>query len=851
MYFKKSLTHRLRGKISILFTSHPTSLWSVWLVRVSRSLETSLRVILPRVFPPHVFLPGVFLPRAAVAFRRQPFCYALLVFGLACSGLLGCQKFTESKDSPTGNVVQLMLGKSKLLCLEKFPHEMALYLSDELSSQRLNEMTDCVQGALELFSQWTQGAAPDRYLGSELQYFLNKYLLQEHQISDSMMIELMKLKVLLFGGSSESLTRTEIKRLRTFLERLRDQSQRLRGSWKTLLLSDPKAQFSFSELEDLKKKVMKEVFEFFEGTEIASSQYGWIDFEKFILEFDQFLGGKAELKVLQKWFPLLKQLKITFLGENRNLTLGDLWREQLEWAGEAYFLSLKYYYHLRLDSFFSDRYFRDWARFGEEFFDLLERSPQMKDRNSIQVEPLMRSLDRAFELGVARSPVGLETLKKSLHTAVWSLLSGRLQSDPSLVLQYDREQLSVLRHEFRTWVLPGLWRQALASGALTSSRSGSLWEDWIVQAKEVKWRHIKFLIDSVRGKENYWNEFDQSLIWQGWEDWVRILEDSRLPVWSQGVLHILPDKSHLDSSFADWQKVAAARTYTRLIQRGYGSPKTLDLWKQRVSKDSFLAFERHFRDLGRALGFLDPRSTDSAERTFFEANHFPRSAVPDAELSSSELFEIYSLLAGGGRETALRIIESYKNNPGCLMGTDDIFEKPILRRSCFYQDLDVLFSAWFQGLSSWVVLSRTWTDPDWNQFKELLGLLTPRKFYNQGENLEYAELRLLTTLIHYIENLMMEFDSNHDGHISSAEMDRGALRFRDILEPLAGENYKSVFNIILEEGKTPTGWDVFWHKVKSILPRRDSKKLGRLEIMRAMVVVIQAQSAGKNQSPAK
>ena len=89
--------------------------------------------------------------------------------------------------------------------------------SSEEDQTRAREVWSCIDRALGVFSNFTQGKNPDYYEASELQEFANHFLSQGQTINDEFLASIFKLKTVVLGGSPDRLTRPEILKLRNNL----------------------------------------------------------------------------------------------------------------------------------------------------------------------------------------------------------------------------------------------------------------------------------------------------------------------------------------------------------------------------------------------------------------------------------------------------------------------------------------------------------------------------------------------------------------------------------------------------------------------------------------------------------
>ncbi len=141
------------------------------------------------------------------------------------SGLTACEKFLGKEQQKSETIV---ITPKELQCLQSWPEKVKSYVDDKADVQQTNGIFSCISDAMTAFAKFTKGQNADSYTPSELVHYLNRYMLKEYQIKESFMNELMKIKVFMIGGSATSISRTEIDQIKTHLQMLREEAQKLR-----------------------------------------------------------------------------------------------------------------------------------------------------------------------------------------------------------------------------------------------------------------------------------------------------------------------------------------------------------------------------------------------------------------------------------------------------------------------------------------------------------------------------------------------------------------------------------------------------------------------------------------------
>jgi len=138
----------------------------------------------------------------------------LILTGMILS-LVGCNWF-KTKDKPINSLIEINLKQSE--CLKKIPDTFGQYFQQQLHSQNeLHGTFDCIDQAILLFTTRTFGGSEQNsYKRSELSSFFKTYVIKK-ELSKELIMEIMKVKVALVGGSIELITKDEFEKIRQLL----------------------------------------------------------------------------------------------------------------------------------------------------------------------------------------------------------------------------------------------------------------------------------------------------------------------------------------------------------------------------------------------------------------------------------------------------------------------------------------------------------------------------------------------------------------------------------------------------------------------------------------------------------
>lgn len=144
--------------------------------------------------------------------------YKQIISILSLSVLCACAKENINQNKP----VQVSLKESGD-CLTTISDKMIRFKKGELSDSQVASFWSCMQTAVSDYQRLTAGDQPDgSYTPFAIRRFLQRYFFKTQAIDDQLLLNLMEMKRVLLGGSSQSVGREEIMKLLDLFELLKN-----------------------------------------------------------------------------------------------------------------------------------------------------------------------------------------------------------------------------------------------------------------------------------------------------------------------------------------------------------------------------------------------------------------------------------------------------------------------------------------------------------------------------------------------------------------------------------------------------------------------------------------------------
>jgi hypothetical protein len=711
----------------------------------------------------------------------------------------------------------VVISTKEVDCLKEVPQNLQKFIDDE--GEKITPTVQCLQTALHTFSRRFKGENDNVYRATELQHFLNRYLLQKNQIIDSFMAELMKFKVLVVGGSLDGLTREEIEQLCQILEAGEPAFDALQGQMKLLSFRDLPGKGLGTEATELQVKLQDLAKFLLARTKVTESHYEFEDFKSFVHELDHFLNGSKSLQSLLRWMPLAESVKLVFWGPHASLRSTSEWQESAKWVINGYLAVLQFYYGIRHLDLSSPADWEQLLPWLDGVLSLVEVSPAMRANEKLSATALDQLIDDLWKLELFHTSLDPTMIKETYRKILVHFIEGRPGGIGNAVAidGLSAEDLRLLQLEYHAWEVT---QRALDRLYLQK-------QNWSVP--ELRAQIQALPVESLLERLNA-SHLEHEEIARSWSDFVELF--SLHPVTVIGPDSKMVTMYYNDiarTSFSGMLQLNAVKSAVRLVFRGYGDHSSAAVFDTQLSEAGMVRFEEDFRDFGRAIGLLDPRQVKPAERTFKEGNFFSYHGNGDQNLSATEFYEQVNMLLTGGSVVVGQIFHDLQAQK-CLLPEKDIFGHPLAQEDCFLRVFRKNIKVYLHHLPWMAQYLSHLSEADFYRAYQLL-LKVGRLPTARPHQLEWVEIRTITTVLQYVESIYTIYDTDKDQRLSADEVRAATPRFADFIthiSPLKDHMVQDIFLYLVFKGEKPSGlMDLLAFKAKSMtgLPKVDRMNL--------------------------
>lgn len=727
------------------------------------------------------------------------------VFGI----LTGCGLNTQESNS--GEAPLKLSGPTENCMTDSLKH-LETYFKGSASADQVDSAFKCVSGALEMFATYGRGSADrDSFSSIELRTFLERHFLGNLKLSDSLLNEVMRVKIAILGGSSERLTKAELAMLVDVLNTLRVEALRLRPYVEILnqriptdgpgvdpsLLEQAISDFTFT-MDTL-------------GTLLGKSRqnYKLENLKTLLQDFQGLYEGRSNWKG-PEWFakqmPLIVSAKALLIRPDGESISPDEWQLLFSHVGRIYGLFLRFKYAIKgRDLFFGEGLAQ--VEIGIlEIAGILEEAIQAKSDQKIDYQVLRDFIlalgnSGSFELPVQASTIAnlLEPLLEKIFNPILVGTAGSRRLDPKDPLSVRGERvpqggltitnLHQIRNTFLGWVETQQFWERLEAEAIQQDPS-------IKKGDPLPLKVVRPL----------WATFSPVFA-EPWADLKSIFDRPVPPSTRDNGTVIFETSKTIVFDRKSFRELNWKQQVVRTLGYGYISdPEGLRM--SGITLDQFERVFIDFRQLAIDLDFLDESDTDIWKTGFSISNIFLFSSNGDDRIGYHEATDLFVFSFASG------IIRDWVEADlllNCDVGPNDLGGRPTYKASCWRKQVKAGYSNFLADLPGWVRQTKGFGSGSWGKFFDNIEKAS-RKIDNPSGPLTASERSRALSIHHYMEALFTRWDSNRDDQLSMYEADKSYFLFKRLLKDASGfkkeEEVRALFFYLLSYGAPPDDGDL-------------------------------------------
>ena len=672
-----------------------------------------------------------------MSFRRA---LCLAVFTLLISGTLTFSLGCVNENQPYVQFTSVTIPGSRI-CVDHFADSIERYVYAKFSEQEVVEFWDCLNNAVQLLNKYVRGEEQHRFHKNELRDFLQQYFMTDREISDSFLVEIMRVKTLLLGGDLTYMTKVQLDEMRGLFEQAKQITLDLypHMSVINLPLQDKNSDTSHHPPVDaaialLSKSLVQigQMFNKYQGN------YEFSNLERLVSEVDDFLIYEDPIDRLKKfslYVPILAHAKGLLLGSGHESILSHQWVDLFDLAGQAYGITIRFTAHI-LDEDFTQ---------GEPLHQV---DQTVSDLSRILIEGLRRHQD--FKFSHAEIEGLLSTLPAadllpedfdvSTILATWKILVDKLlASGISNSDGFSMRHMENLLREYDQWFQPQIEINKIFTSIVALPSCGS--------------PLLRF------PKSDYgFEEMKRITDCAPWA--VRQDEDYRLYLDYNNYSHI-PERFSV--STLNWQ-----RALVHLLANAYATDPTRQMNRTGLTEKELGRVYRDLKPLLVALELVDKNDDDYYKDIVRDTRFFmPQSNGNDIVEFTEGVEYYYNVLSG--TEITLKMVEDLKTACDFKGSMGERFGAPFIQGDCVRKFIGQNFALYYHHLPEMVKFQQGLSSKEWDKMLSKAFVALGLKD-DELEYLSQARLVELSVFLQYVETFVLRFDHNQNGKLAGSEL---------------------------------------------------------------------------------
>lgn len=623
------------------------------------------------------------------------------------------------------------------------------------------------------------------------------------KFSDELLLEIMKVKVLYFGGAAEDFTvldlETGLKKfavLQKNIELLMPHYAVLTGQWKP----DPK-RFSEEQLRLLASKSDLYVA----ANEVAgliSGSYDLQNLKALLNEYDRLYEGTLSTK-LQHYYAFIKDVKSTVFSDGDSVILSEHWKPFLQLAARGYGAYLQYNYFVKDQTYGSWNFLDGLKVFAEELTQFLQTTLANNAQKTIartQVQSLVRDLADLKMLPEGISRASLEKLVDLAITRVLWPAERRL--DGAQAPGITSASILNAYEEFEIWYETERFFYTLAPKNLTHEklRAEVLQK---LSSKLVTKLDPKFFLKTDARSSAPLTPFLKA----GLEGSSMVLAGNVSKVVDEKLRLLISRKTEKAYDVRSLSQLNLHRMMGRALIRTAINDKTRLQKNKGISLNEAEAVFSSVRPALLDLAIIDSANTSFIKSRFSESNVFSPHSNGDTLSNFEEVTDIVGMIFSG-----IKINLLFRQNliDSCQLKLK-LGEDQVVAESCVYDAYYANSAKNLESMPEHVRVLGKVSRETWNTFFGFV-LSAAGHVPNEAGTIQMSRLCLAPHVIQYMEMLYSSYDQDQNDIIDTNEAIRAYPAFSGLMAELTKEEslikpdqLPALFTYILKYGEAPKG----------------------------------------------
>jgi hypothetical protein len=704
--------------------------------------------------------------------------------------LTGCSEFLKGKPEKKD---VLEIKQESLSCLKTVSLEVSKFLKSESTQKEIDATFNCITETLTEFQSRVEGSQESGAFSADELFQIFEKFVKDAQVSRAAVTDLLNLKSALIGGSDQKITKTEISILKDFIAVVKVEAKNILPFAQILTLPVGNKNFSKKMIQDGFLQLNLSLNNLLKASKLHRSDYSFEDF-KLLLRNLNLINESHDALI-----EIANKMNELIIG-GQSLTSEADHTHYIRNLTEA----LKIYMYQRQGyvdfSFANAEGVANTIQFLNEIVDFFESTVQFKKTSLIQVETIDPVLTRVHAANIFPIQLSLDTTLNFYKTILSRVFGSGLAADLRAFRGLERQHFTNIRRELTVFQI---YSEFLAGVASDSHLSLQKMKRLTIAELQIELK--KFKPAESRALKKFDLESQIQII-MGVQSLQAQMNSPKPPTYRFNKFIIAHNQDIWHQNWQDLMKGLNYMMVSRLMLIGWGDPQSIpDMSKAQISEQGIVQWFSEFRNFGIETKAFDPRTENGGLSNLKAANLFTQASNSDNKMSYAEAIEQNSILMTAGSVISKEMMAGFAK-ANCQLSEKDVFENQWNNEACALQDIKKNYKYYFLNMPYLVGFLKKMNNQQFDEFYELIMQVARRDAKNKGVRLETADVKALSSFLHYIDSLFAIFDKNKDSLLSVDEIRASyAPRFKEFATSYAQATSKEQ----IDKFKTTVGYGCY------------------------------------------
>jgi hypothetical protein len=621
-------------------------------------------------------------------------------------------------------------------------------------------------------------------------------------ITDDLLVQVMKIKVVFFGGQIDQFVKADFDRAREKVQAFQTLSSKFLTyiavygmSWNQTEMTPEQAQTYFQNADTNLTEVGRRLGQIMEAT------YDLNDLVQLATDVDQLYptgrGTQTWQVLAQKYVPLVVSAKNLVFADQDSIIgkqSGD-WSDLLQYGAEGYSRFLYYYYFLRNADLLTGNALGNFDVLVRQSVDIVDQLIARRPSSpvsTITFAELSNVWASVLKTGIFPAGLSQKSLDNLTKVVLQKLLippDQRLMGD--LPNGLTKSATQTIRQEFAMWL------------------EGQNFIDLMYQGQPE---------DAVRTPDQVLSDISHAVPTTELNE-LKMIFSGPVPLAYDSLdrIHIGGTAINYTRRSMDW--VNLSRAIVRLILRSYAMDINRVNNYAGITVDEANAFYADIRPAATEMNLFDLRNDNFMTSRFRDANLFTPSGNGDAYADFNETNELVLMLLSGVQIDGMISPEVQKICP-VTPSTTGYADDATMNFNCFQQGYYQNMPTAFSSLPDFLKYAYGLSHDDYNTM--LTNLMKAAGYVDAGNGMvKIGDTSMIPHVAQYVESLFATYDKDHTGRLDETELNNAYTRFQPLITQFASQSgiksphmIRALFFWLVHYGKAP---ETTYEKIKYVV----------------------------------